>query len=398
MKILSNDYPTNLPSNSNIAPGGPAHFARAFSGYAVGCGHEWLGLIHQGTQEEKTGIVKDSTVDAKNYYIFSYPYKHFQSFIDSKKKIDPRAWFTPQINCIRKFIRRAKPDILFLNGFSVYAWQLLEAARQENLPTVIQHAGIAQVEFEQYKHLYTHAVRMSVLQMERDIVDAASKQVFLNAFSHEAFCKRVAPVPERQTAIIPLPYQEVFAKKYLKSTKKKTTDKAAVIGCVARWDRIKNHDAILRLAIEAKRQKLDWKFKCVTKIPETRVQYRFKCSYKNAIEVVSPMPTSDLMDFYDSVDLLILPSHFDVSPTVVMEAALQRKATLISPNVGWISEYAACGQKEWIIDFTDAKRVVQRLRRLMKKPFPSRFRSIILNKHEPKKVFSAYLHLFKSVT
>lgn len=318
--------------------------------------------------------------------------------MESSKPVDPRVWFAPQIASLRRLIRRTRPEVLFLNGFSVFAWQLLEAAKLEGLPIVIQHAGISQVEFEQYKHLYTHAARMSVLRMERDIVDAATKQVFLNEFSREAFRTRVAPVPDAQAVIIPLPYQEIFSRQHPASrTKKSGSDKTTVIGCVARWDRIKNHNAILRVAEEAKRQGLNWSFRSVTKIPDTQIQLRFKNAYRKAIEVVAPMTPADLMDFYRSIDLLVLPSHFDVSPTVVMEAALMGKPTLISPNVGWISEYLQNGLTEWVIDYEEAERVVKRIGRLLRKPSPTNFRESIRIRHKPEKVFKAYLRLFNSV-
>ncbi|MEI7512321.1 MAG: glycosyltransferase family 4 protein [Candidatus Uhrbacteria bacterium] len=394
MKILSNEYLSNLPSGSKVASGGPAHFSHAFSDFLNENGHEWIGIIHQGNDGEKTNTIKKAGIMGKDFYIFSYPHTHRHAFMSSKKKLDPREWFAPQIESLRRLIRRAKPDMLFLNGYSVFAWKLLEAARLEGLPIVIQHAGIAQVEFEQYKDLYTRAARMAVLQMEQDIVEAATKQVFLNEFSRDAFCERVAKVPEHQAVVIPLPYQEIFA---THASTKKSAGSEIVIGCVARWDRIKNHQAILRLALEAKKQGLDWHFRSVTKIPETKVHIRFKNSYRKEIEVVAPMSTQDLIKFYKSVDLLVLPSNFDVSPTVVMEAALQYRPTLISKNVGWVSEYRASGIEDWIMDFSDEKKLVQRLHTLLQKPFPLKFRNMVLLKHDPKKVFGMYVKLFSSV-
>ncbi len=397
MKILSNEYLANLPKDFRVAPGGPAHFAHAFSDFIIKQKHEWIGVIHQGNHTGKTSVLKKDHAGRKTFYLFSYPHLHRSSFMNSKKRIDPRVWFGPQIKSLQLLIRRVKPDALFLNGFSVFAWQLLEAARLEKLPIVIQHAGISQVEFEQYKHLYTKAARMSVLEMERDIVDAASKQVFLNAFSRDAFCERVRQVPVKQAVIIPLPYQKLFTRVVSSKKIERASSSKVIIGCVARWDRIKNHGALVRIAEEAKKQGLDWYFRSVTRIPESSVHLRLKKAYRSLIEVVAPMQPKDLINFYNSVDLLVLPSNFDVSPTVVMEAALQKKATLISPNVGWVSEYNACGMKDWVVDFSDAENVVRRIKKLLKKPLPSRFRNQVRNKHNPAKVFATYLKLINSV-
>jgi glycosyltransferase involved in cell wall biosynthesis len=395
MNILSNDYLSNVSPQAQVAHGGPPQVAHALSTYATAHGHTWIGIVQRWDANNNTRIVKKTSAGNKTYYFFSYPHAHSQSFLDSKKRIDPRTWFAPQIDQARTFIRRVKPDVLFLNGYSVYGWILLEAARCEQLPIVTQHAGISQVEFEQYKHMYSRATRMSVLEMERDIVQAASKQIFLNDYSREAFCTRVAAVPASQAVVVPLPYQELFAQSRRSVSKKNALP---VIGCVARWDRIKNHAAVLAVAREAKAQGFDWNFKSVTKIIESPVQRRFKEAYRKTIEVIAPMSPSDLMAFYDSVDLLILPSHFDVSPTVVMEAALRGKGTLISPHVGWVSEYTDGGLDEWIIDFSDARRVVERIQSLLGQPVSKRFQTVVRTKHDPKRVFASYLRLLASVT
>ncbi|MFH1620881.1 MAG: glycosyltransferase family 4 protein [Patescibacteria group bacterium] len=398
MKVLSNEYLSNLPSGSNVAPGGPANFARPFSNFITKHGHEWIGIIHQGNNANKTTLRKKASSPGKTFFILSFSYEHYRSFLNLEKRCDARVWFAPQIKRIRSFIRRMEPDVLFLNGFSVYAWLLLEAAKQEHLPIAIQHAGIAKIEFTQYKHLYSKTGRAMVLQMEQDIVDAASKQIFLNDFSREVFCKKVAPVPKKQSIIIPLPYQESFLRSAdLYRAREKNKTETINIGCVARWDRIKNHRAILRVAREAKKQKLPWKFTSVTRIPQTPIDLHFKQSYRKNIEVMLPMEQKALIPFYESMDLFVLPSHFDVSPTVVMEAALFGKKTLISPNVGWVSEYRSSGLRNWIIDFSDAKKVVDRIKKLLKKQANSNFRSIIRNRHSPDKIFSKYLQIFKSI-
>ncbi|MEO5927358.1 MAG: glycosyltransferase family 4 protein [Patescibacteria group bacterium] len=397
MRILSNDYLTNLPAASHAASGGPAGFARTFSSYLAAHGHAWIGVVHQHKQKDETAVRKTATAHNAEYYSFTRQKNHSSTFLQSTKAIDPRVWFSVQIEALRKLIRRVQPDLLFLNGFSLYAWELLEAARLEEIPIVIQHAGILQVEVEQYKDMFPAPARKAMLQMEREIVEAASAQVFLNEFSHDAFCARVANVPPEQAVFIPLPYNEQFITKEAPSSIKQRKGGPTVIGSVARWDRIKNHQAILALAQEAKRQGLDWSFRCVTKIPDTPVKRQFKKRYAKTIEVVAPMPPADLSRFYASSDILILPSHFDVSPTVVMEAALLNRGTLISPTVGWVSEYQACGLNDWIIDFTHPAEVVTRIHTLLARTSIKRFQTSIKKHHAPSTVFAAYLRLFSSV-
>jgi glycosyltransferase involved in cell wall biosynthesis len=398
MRILSNDYASNVPADEAFGHGGPALFAGAFSDFVAGRGHAWVGIVLRAGEAEdgETSFREEAVSGAKTYLAFTYPRPHLQAFMTSRRALDPRIWFAPQIDALRKLIRHAQPDILFLNGFSVFAWMILEAARLEGLPVVSQHAGIARVEFEVYKHLYSAAARGAVLKMEQEIVQVAAKQVFLNAFSRDAFCKRVAPVPKAQSVIIPLPYQKRFLAK-APALRREKGEGSVVIGCVARWDRIKNLDAFLRLAKEAGRRGLGWKFRAVTKIPETKIQKRFKDAFRKTIEIVPPMPPEELLGFYRSVDLLVLPSKFDVSPTVVMEAALQGKTTAISPTVGWVSEYRAHGLRAAVIDFSDESKALDRLRALLKKAPSQPFLRKVRVDHAPARVFAAYLRLFRSV-
>lgn len=397
---MSNEYWPNVPGTTRMTDGGTVHFAKHFSEYLTSEGHEWIGLVHTVVPtEQKTSVRKLVAIENKSFYECTFPASRRDVFQTLEKRQDPCVWFGEQIQQIRRFMKRAKADILFLNGYSILAWMMLEAAAQEGIPIVIQHAGIAQIEYELYKHLYSNMFRKMYLDMERRTVELASKQVFLNEFSRKMFCEKVAPVPKEQSIIIPLPFDASFVEKGATSERprvQKTTN-VFTIGCVARWDRIKNHKAILALAKEAKKEGLPWKWKTITRIPESMTHHRFKQAYRKAIEVVPPMDRAALKEFYQSVDFLVLPSLFDVSPTVVMEAALVGRPTLISTGVGWVSEYSVCGLSPWIVDFRDPKKVIQRIRLLQKQPLSSQFRRQILTKHASKKVFDAYLRVFNAV-
>lgn len=397
MRILSNDYISNLPGATKVAVGGPANFARNFSAFALNAGHEWIGLIPRTTKGKQLLLRTIATSPGRRYDACFFPEKQLHALFKLKRKIDPRTYFQKELLRLRLFIQTTKPDVLFLNGYSVGSWLFLEAAAREGLPIVIQHAGIACIEYEIYKHLYTDTARELFLEMERDIVRQASKQIFLNDYSRRVFAEKVMPVPTDQRVIIPLPYEmKEWEASFLRKSPQKTS-KEIVIGCVARWDRIKNHAAILNLAREAKRQGLPWRFESVTTIPQTKLFRRFKDAYQKHIQVVPPMKRADLAKFFRRMDLLILPSHFDVSPTVVMEAAGAGKPTLISPTVGWVSEYRLCDLQSWIVSFEKPELVIRRLQQLLEKPFPKTFPLFLKKFHAPTRVFRAYLQLFTDV-
>lgn len=391
MKILSNDYRSNLPKEQSIAHGGPANFASNFSTFIAQRNHKWVGIIQQANDGEMTIINKAHEQKNKTYYYCSLPEVRYRNFLKLKKPIDPRKWFKDDIDEIRKFMIEQKPDVLFLNGFSVYAWLLLESASQENIPIVIQHAGIARVEFEQYKDLYSRAGIIEMIKMEADIVEKATTQIFLNKYSRDTFSKKVKKVPKDQSVIIPLPYAPELLK--IKNNKN-TPSSTFTIGCVARWDRIKNHPALIALAKEIRNQKLPWVIKSVTKIPDTKVHARLKENYRKNIEVIAPMERSELIKFYASVDVLVLPSHFDVSPTVVMESAMLNKPTLISKGVGWNTEYKESGLKDLIADFSKEKDVIKKIKNIIKNSPSTEFKEMIKKTHAPKTVFAKYFQEF----
>lgn len=389
MRILSNDDPANVPGADSVTHGGKVIFARNFSDFAVEEGHEWIGLIQRRTKSNRIFMRTLAAASHRRYEACFTPEQRFAAIFKIEHWVDAREYFSEEIKRLRRFIRETQPNILFLNGYGVIAWLLLEAATHEQLPIVIQHAGIAHIEYGMYDHIYSEMARKIFLEMERDIVRQASKQVFLNDYSRRTFSEKVLQIPQGQSVIIPLPYGADRWERMPKFKKDGLT-----IGCVARWDRIKNHAAVLDVAREAQAQGLPWRFKSVTTIPPSKLFRGFKDEYAARITVIPPMECAALKEFYREVDLCILPSFFDVSPTVVLEAAGAGKPTLISPTVGWVSEYQACHMDKWIMDFSDPKAVVARLRALVTKPPPTAFQTFVRRHHDPKRVFRAYLQLF----
>jgi len=396
VRIVSNEYVNNLPGQKKSAHGGTAIFAKHFSQYVTKEGNTWIGIIHRNTKGRRTYMKKVSVSGRYAFFDLFFPTTRFSRVIKTKKTLEPRKIYKTEIERLRAFFREMKPDVVFLNGFSSVAWMMLVAAHEEGIPVLIQHAGIMQVEMEIHKRVNPPLARKFYLEMERDIARFATKQIFLNDYSRKTYCTKVAQVPDGQAEIIPLPYGQEMLEHFGQTTKKKS-DKTKCIGNVARWDLIKNYAGYLNVAKAAHAKELPWEFHSVMIVPETRFKHRLKAQYRKHIRVHSPMGREDLAEFYAAMDMLILPSRFDVSPTVVMEAALAGKGTLISPQVGWVSEYLECGMKDWIIDFKDPKKVVERMKKLLGKPAPKAFRNYILKTHAPTKVFAAYLKLFEQI-
>ena len=396
MRILSNDYLSNVSGSEITTKGGPPRFAADFSEYLIGHGHEWIGLV-AASEADKMSLDAKEENERKRFVFTPKSSEGIGSFKALPDGADWKALFAEDGRYIEEKIAEVAPDVVFLNGFSAFNWIFANAAFTQGIPVVIQHAGIFIREVLMYKELFSPESQKACAQMEREVAEKAAANIFLNKSSEKAFDKLLPGVKSAHSVIIPLPHPGwKFEAVYAPEAREEK-----IIGAVARWDRIKNHDALLALAKEIKRQALPWRLRVVTKIPENANRAEFKAEYKKFVDVVDPMGREDLQKFYKEADVLALPSHFDVSPTVVMEALAEGKPTLIAPEVGWVSEYEEAGMQDWIIDYADATAVVERLKTQFTRaswPELAALASHVQSKHSPDAVYASYLELFTSLS
>ena len=387
MIILSNDNKGNIPGDTAVITGGTARFARDFSERVIASGHGWVGVF-QDTED----CAYNSTLNNLGYFGIGTRRGITTDFLTLNVEIDPYIYFKPEIDAVIARIEENNVDVIFINGAWVFTWILYAAAKIKNIPYVVQHAGIFVVEMQYFTFETSEIGRQMCKKMISGIAKDAKANIFLNAFDQEQFTKTTTS-DIANPVIIPLPYgdglfpQEIVAKQ---ST-------PIQIGCVARWDPIKNHVGLLEFAREVNTQKLPWVISCVTTIPDTQMKIDFKNAYRENIRVVPPMNRVELLDFYRSMNLMILPSHFDISPTVVLEALSVGVPTVISPNVGWVSEYIEAGMSEWIIDFGNPKESIEKIELLLEGKDWSEV-SVLSQKvtvsHESSHIFTRYLELF----
>lgn len=392
MHILANDYLTNIPGATKAGLGGPARFSSQLVQALTKAGHRYTGIVMKNEDIEEPRFDLAGVKGKAAYLTLAFPSSCYQTVTQAKKPVKPAKALTDAIEAFRELIHRAEPDIVFINGFDLRVWPLLIAAHLEHVPIVQKHAGIWHKEIAIYEDFFTSHGRNAMRGMERDIAKYATKQIFLNTFSEAVFQKEVASSPKSRRTIIPLPTP--FA-----PTKKKTTKKSKRIniGVVARWDRIKNHAAILALAEEILAEGLDAKLHVITNIPETPKDQAMKARYREIIQIHPSTNAKGILKFFRAMDIAILPSHFDVSPTVVLEAASQGVGTIISANVGWVNHYRKTGNTAWIGDFTKPQSIVKKIKALAGKPLSAKLLKQLKSEHEPKRVFAQYIKLFKSL-
>ncbi len=400
MIILSNGFPTNMPDSENVSQGGPANFAKLFNTYLqANTKDHWIGLMYQTTRTPKIEITNIFNFTKRNYYQLLLPNKLLQKITQASELKDPAKILKKPINLLIDLIKDKKPDVVFLNGFGIINWMLLKAAEKTNTPTVIQHAGIWTKELNIHKAIYSKYGRKIMEIMEQDSTRLTAGEVFLNEWSRDYYYKNVAKRDDKNTYIIPLPFNFNDFKE-LSSNK---TDsrfyfdlKKFHIGVIARWDNIKNHKLILSLAKESKKLNLPWQIHVITDIPNLPKYQKVKNEYEKFIDVVAPLDRSGVSDFCNSVDLLIQPSLFDVSPTVVLEATASKTPIAISENVGYVSDFKKYKAKDWILS-DDVNKVISQIKKIANKPMPIAIRKHLRSAHNNEKVFASYLKLFSKV-
>lgn len=393
MKIFSNDYNANLPINKWPIKGGTAKFARLFSKLMIKRGYEWVSLVDAYADQDLCANVIIENKKRK-WWVVSLPKKYIHNnFTLIKKYKEPGVSGELLVDEIKNILVIEKPDIVFINGSSCFAWALLKASSLANISVVALHAGIWGLEIDLYSDFFTPAGVKVLKKMESDFAQLPVCNVFLNETSKRYFQKNIYKIPNKKTAIIPLPSESGPINKLIK----KKTSKKINVGLVARWDRIKNHKAFLGTAKELLKIDNNYNFFAVTSVPETDAYKEFKEDYKKNIKVLPPMTQGQLKSFYRKMDFMLLPSIFDVSPHVVLESALEGVPTFISKNVGYAKIFSDNGLKDFIVDFSNYKLVARKINSMKQKKYPTSFIKMLKYLHDPKKVIDKYEELFNKI-
>lgn len=391
-RILSNDYLGNVPNHTGVVQGGTAVFARSMRDWVRKDGGQWIGVFHDGAGDTLDHAIVSDKQSAR-YISFTVPQSSMKKISNLSRAIRPDRLMNAEISYAMIILTEQKPDIVFLNGFYTFPWILFEAARRLNIPTVVQHAGVWAKEIRQYSDKFTPHARRASYWIERQSAHYADANIFLNETSRDAFAAIHRLTKISNECIIPLPHP---GWKFCVGDRRVREQK--ILGCVARWDRIKNHAGLLAFAQACVKQRLSWKIRCVTSIPNTVVMKDFKKKYRKHIEVVAPMTREELGSFYKELDVLLVPSHFDVSPTVVMESMSHGVPALISPGVGWASEYRASGMSSWITRFDRPASAVRVLAKHFRRTSWNEVKKLANNIetwHSPATVYQSYLRLFR---
>lgn len=297
---------------------------------------------------------------------------------------------------VTEFIKTQSPDLIIINGYSIGNWLILQAGYFLKIPVISIHHGIWVNDILSHKKglKITSSGAKLVKKLEADIAKMATKQIFITNSSKNEYNKVVTKLNPKKVVLIPPYFQSS-----LKNSKlpKPSNENQIKIGLVGRWDPIKGHDLYLKLALEAKKQKLPWQFFTVARIGKNSTLLSIRKNYLKNIKLIQPLATRELKKFYQEMDLLVLPSYFEVFGLVVMEAMLQNRLTLISSNTGAADLYKKFKLNKLIIDFKNPKKVINLIKESVGKPVPKNILNYIYKTYAPEQILKQYLKTFESV-
>lgn len=403
LRVIFNDAHASLPKSKHIPQGGPSRFSAMFTSYFEKHSRdiELQSLLFSHNADNANIFVRKSKGN-HDFFEVVYPKEMLQStYKNETTKKEYITYLKPLLERVGEVFEEAKPDIVFLNGFSLSNWLILETASRRNIPVCIQHAGIWKKELIVSEGAFSPSMRRIFAQFEKEILHKATHQIFLNEFSRDEFFKlhnELLASYASKVSVIPLPIE-------IQKTKKVSLLKKGVyqIGMVARWDRIKNHGAMMRLAEYSKKKGDSFAFNVVTKWKEGLVS-EFKDMYEGMVHIIAPMLPEKLKDFYLAQDIVIIPSRFDVSPTVLMEALLCGKPVIISKNVGWVSDFKKFKLDQMVFDPLasggNINRVINNLILNADTILPryNKMQEKIIKENNPEAVFRKYYQLLKKIS
>lgn len=396
--IVAYNDSRSVLENINITEGGPARFSfqfRDFFSKKVTLKPLIFSYIKEKgflPELKKHKIGKDVffevVYDATDLHLM---YKGDFSKSDFNKEL------SSVIDLVVRWFQENEVNLVFLNGFSLMNWVFLKAAHIAGLPIVSQHAGVWKKEiFISGQGAFSAQTRKAFYDMERDLFRFSTHHIFLNNFTKKVFsdCYNCVDIINKKSSVVPLPID-------FKNNQKRLSQKGVQIGMVARWDKIKNPSAFLRLA-ESKYKPEDWDFHSVVKISPTNTN-PFVKKYKEFIKIHEPMDHNSLAKFYKGLDLLILPSHFETFGGVAAESFLSDTPVIVSKNAGFSEILKKFQLYEHIIDPSiSGKKMVKTIEQILKNKDRNKKKYDLLiqylkKEHNPEKVFSAYSTIFTKV-
>jgi glycosyltransferase involved in cell wall biosynthesis len=286
------------------------------------------------------------------------------------------------IEATKDILKQEAPDIVLINGTYNVPWIIAQAAKELGIPIVLRYAGVLQKEVG-HKSFF---VKKRLLAHEKWIASTADAVIFPSAYCQKIVENEIVKGPIKKGYILPNPVKK-FTVHVRRQKKVRYT-----IAAVGRWSYIKNFQAYIALHNELLKEK--WPHRAI--LVTSKVDESF--GFPETMEQKKSMSYQEILKFYKSVDLVVVPSHFETFCNVAAEAVVSGTTVLVSKNVGFSDVLIKAGLKRMVIDsFDDPVKVADAVKKLAKTKLSQKEIKKVTSLLDPQDIHQKILSVLNSV-
>ncbi len=255
----------------------------------------------------------------------------------------------PLIEAYEKIIKKEKPDVVLVNGTYYLPWCLYQAAKRQKIRTVLHYHGSLVKETENWDPKSKEIFR----QMESSFDAKGIFYIFPSAFAKQSVEADIFGHTIKNVAVLPNPIPLHFFDAPQRKSKKR-----GKVGIVGRWARVKNPQFVERFAKYNARNGSSFSIESVSDIRKNSAHYK---KMKDIVKFRHPIENEKLPSFYNKMDVILSPSHFETYGNVAQEAIASGTPALVSANMGVVETFKKFGLENWIVEFNSAAKVYKKI-------------------------------------
>lgn len=293
--------------------------------------------------------------------------------------------FEPFISLYRQIIKQVKPDAILINGTYFLPWSFYMASLDFNIPIFLHYHGVLTKEIAHLKK----ERRQIFEKMEKTFYSPKVFYIFPSWLAKQTVENEVfhAKLNSGYT-ILPNPV-------FFKPTKPTKTliKKRKNIGAVSRWTEVKNPHFFSKIARYDLKKGDYFDFHIVTDLEKKSEKYK---TLEKFIKIRRSMRHKNLASYYQNMDLILCPSHFETYGNVAQEAIVHGTPSLVSKNMGISEVFERYGLQKWVIDFHEPSKVHKKCMETTKEFISFDLRKQIANDLSPDKIHSKLFEVLRS--
>lgn len=295
---------------------------------------------------------------------------------------NPKKSWSQLIEATKMVLREESPDIVLINGTYFVPWILSQAAHELGIPIVLRYAGVLKKEVLHKKFL----TKRRLLKHERSIAQKANATIFPSKLCQTVVETEVLGAPIKNAFVIPNPVKKMTV------TGRRQKNDRYTIALIGRNTPNKNFQAFINL--HKKLLEIGWPHKAII----VTSYWNKHQPFPETIERKKTMSQKELRTFYRSIDLLVVPSHFETFSNVAAEALIYGASVLVSKNTGIAEFLKKTGLGFMVIDsFENFNKSIQAVKQLSKTNVTQKQRNVLAKMLHPQRVHKDIVNVLNKV-